>query len=74
MRQQQVDVGRFLGAQGLVDGNRIVDEVDRGEYPGVEVAVLQAAQQPQRVKYLGMAAPAVGEPPMPVIGRLITVE
>jgi hypothetical protein len=74
MRQQQVDVGRFLGDQGPVDGDRIVGEVDRAQDPGVELAVLQAAQQPQSREHLGVAAPVVGEPPMQVIGCLVAVE
>lgn len=74
VRQQQIDARRLLRPERLVDGNRIIPQVDRAQDACVKVPVLRPPEQSQGSPDLRIAGPPVGEQPMEVVGRAIAVQ
>ena len=74
VRQQEVDPGRIQLQQRLVDGDRVIGDVNRAEQARIQVPVPLRAQQPDRADHLVVAAAPVGVPPVQVVRRPVTVD
>lgn len=74
VRQQEVDARRVERVQRVVHGDRVVGHVDGAEQSEIEVAVAVLPEQFDGLEDQGVAAAAVREAAVPVVGRLVAVE
>jgi hypothetical protein len=74
MRQQEVEPGRRLRYECVINGIWIISNVYRAQDSGVKMAKFRLSQQRQRTVDLEIATVTVPETPVPVVRHHVAVQ